>query len=239
MAKLIMTLYNNIMSLRKINLVQDQYYHVYNRGNSKQKIFLDDEDYYRFVKLLYVCNSENKFIFRDSITKKKMDVWDFDKGNNLVDIGSYCLMPNHFHILITGHRKVLWQKKDSQITIYMKKILTAYAMYFNKKYKRTGSLFEGKFKSEHVDDDRYLKYLFSYIHLNPIKIIQKDWKEKGIKDKKHALEFLNNYKYSSYIDFLGESRLENKILNIKSFPNYFPSKEKFKKDILGWLKYGN
>ena len=97
-------------------------------------------------------------------------------------------------------------------------------------------MFEGKFKAEHVNDDRYLKYLFSYIHLNPIKIIQKDWKEKGITDKKEALEHLNNYFYSSYFDFLGEKRIQNKILNLKAFPNYFPSKILFIKEIFEWIK---
>ncbi len=110
-------------------------------------------------------------------------------------------------------------------------------MYYNKKYKRTGGLFEGKFKSEYVGNDRYLKYLFSYIHLNLIKLIQKDWKEKGIKNETKVLEHMNKYQYSSYLDFLGIDRVQNKILNIADFPDYFPDKKSFTAEIFDWLTY--
>ena len=119
----------------------------------------------------------------------------------------------------------------------MQKLTTAYVMYYNKKYKHTGGLFEGKFKSEHVSEERYLKYLFSYIHLNPIKLIQKDWKEVGVKNKKETLEYLYNYQYSSYLDYLGIERIQNNILNKETFPKYFPNKKSFTKEIFEWLNY--
>ena len=137
-------------------------------------------------------------------------------------------MPNHFHILIT-------EKTNGGISKFMQKLSTAYSMYYNKKYKRIGGLFEGKFKSQHADTDRYLKYLFSYIHLNPIKLIQRDWKENGIKNKKEAINHLNKYIYSSYLDFIGEKRIQNKILNKESFPKYFPNRTSFVKEIFEWL----
>ena len=111
-------------------------------------------------------------------------------------------------------------------------------MYYNQKYKRSGSLFEGKFKSQHANNDRYLKYLFSYIHLNPIKLIDKNWKEKGIKNAQKAFEFLNNYTYSSYSDYVNESnRPECIILNKKAFPAYFPNSKIFRKEIVEWFNY--
>jgi len=150
------------MSIRKKAFVSEEYYHIYNRGNSKQKIFHDKEDHYRFISLLYACNSENNF--RIYALNKIESPYDFKRDLELVSIGAYCLMPNHFHILIT-------QTEKGDISKFMQKLSTAYVMYYNKKYKRTGGLFEGKFKAEHVDEDRYLKYLFSYIHLNSIKLI--------------------------------------------------------------------
>jgi len=108
-------------------------------------------------------------------------------------------------------------------------------MYYNKKYNRSGGLFEGKFKAQHLSTDRHLKYLFSYIHLNPVKLIQKDWREKGIKNKKEALDYLSKYSYSSYLDFFGEDRIQNKILSIESYPKYFPNKTSFIEEILEWL----
>jgi putative transposase len=216
------------MSIRKTDLVEGEYYHIYNRGNSKQKIFHDKEDYLRFISLLYISNSNQSFNFYDLGRNTNFNVYKIERINLLVDIGAYCLMPNHFHVLIT-------QKIENGISKFMQKLSTSYSMYYNKKYKRTGSLFEGKFKSQHVDTDNHLKYLFSYIHLNPIKLIQKDWKEKGIKNKKEAINYLNKYFYSSYLDFLGEQRIQNKILNTKSFPKYFPDRISFIKEIFDWL----
>jgi putative transposase len=218
------------MSLRKIQFVEGEYYHLYNRGNDKKIIFKDKDDYERFVGLMYACNQKDNFKSDD--LKKDEGLFNVKKEKNLISIGSYCLMPNHFHILIT-------QKENNGISKYMKKFLTAYVMYFNKKYKRTGSLFEGKFKAEHADNDNYLKYLFSYIHLNPVKIIQKDWKETGINNKSEIIKFLGQYKYSSYLDYLGENRVQNKVLDVNSFPEYFPSKELFKKEIFEWLSYND
>jgi putative transposase len=123
-------------------------------------------------------------------------------------------MPNHFHLLVRV-------KGEKGLSEFLKKTLTGYSMYFNKKYKRTGSLFEGAFKAQHVDSDEYLKYLFAYIHLNPIKLFEGSWKESGIQDRYSAKKFLANYQLSSYLDFLRIQRPEKKILSTASFPDYF------------------
>lgn len=216
------------MSIRKTNLVQGEYYHIYNRGNSKQKIFNDKEDYLRFISLLYISNTNESFNLYDLARDPNFNLYDIERNNLLVNMGAFCLMPNHFHILIT-------EITESGISKFMQKLGTAYSMYYNKKYERTGGLFESKFKTQHADTDRHLKYLFSYIHLNPIKLIQKDWKEKGIKNEKEAMDYLNKYPYSSYLDFFGEKRVQNKILNIKAFPEYFPNKNLFTEEIFEWL----
>jgi putative transposase len=223
------------MALRKTPLVSGEYYHIYNRGNSKQKIFLDREDYIRFVKLLYLCNSNKNINFRTDIVEKKIDTWKFDREEKIVNIGAWVLMPNHFHIYITESSISPSSGNESKIASFMRKISTAYVKYFNAKYKRTGSLFEGKFKSTHITDDVQAKYLFSYIHLNPIKLIQKDWKDSGLRDKENALKFLNKYKWSSYLDYLGTKRNENLILDTDKFPDYFQTKDKFQLEIIDWI----
>lgn len=227
------------MGIRNVPLINGEFYHLYNRGNSKQKIFLDDEDYLRFIKLLYLCNSEYNINFRDDIVSRHIDAFDFDRGNELVHIGAWVLMPNHFHLYIYSSPKqgLGEEKKLNNITKFMLKLCTSYSKYFNKKYRRSGKLFEDKFKSVHINKENQAKYLFSYIHLNPIKLIQGDWKEKGIKNKSESIKFLNEYKWSSYDDFLGIIRKENKIIDKASFSlNYFPNKEVFKKEIFEWLK---
>ncbi len=216
------------MSIRKVSFVAGEYYHIYNRGNSKQKIFHDKEDYERFTGLLYACNQVGNL--RSDDLQKNQGLFNIVRTDIIVGIGAYCLMPNHFHVLIT-------EIQEGGISRFMQKFTTAYVMYYNKKYKRTGSLFEGKFKAQHAGDDRYLKYLFSYIHLNPLKLIYKNWKENGVYDKKEALQYLTNYKYSSYVDYLGSERIMNKILDVKVFPEYFPNKESFIEEIFDWLGY--
>ena len=230
------------MSIRKTEFVLGEYYHIYNRGNSKQEIFLDDQDRERFLKLLYLCNSNKNINFRDDIVDRKIDAWDFDRGDNIVSIGAWVLMSNHFHILITippspmssvGEDK----KKENEISFFMRKLCTSYVKYFNKKYKRTGGLFGGNFKSNLVNTDEYLKYMFSYIHLNPIKTIEPGWKKDGIKNIQRSVDFLKKYKWSSYQDYCEVNRIEGKILSRESFPGYFTDVEILKKEIFEWLLF--
>ena len=216
------------MSTRKVPFAVGEYYHLYNRGNSKQKIFLNKRDYYHFLKLLYICNSENNFVLRDIVGES----FDYVRNNTLVDIGAYCLMPNHFHILVK-------EKEEGGITKFMQKFSTAYVMYINTKYKRTGSLFEGKFKSQYLNTDKYLKYIFSYIHLNPLKLIDKNWRTNISRDSTKLEKYLSTYKYSSYGEYVGESRIQSKILYKQAFPNYFPNGDKFKDEIKDWISFDN
>ncbi|HBH71665.1 MAG: transpanse [Parcubacteria group bacterium GW2011_GWC1_42_11] len=225
------------MGYRKTPLIEGEYYHVYNRGNSKQNIFLDNEDRDRFVKLLYLCNSERGVNFRDDIVDKAIDVWDFNRERAIVSIGAWVLMPNHFHIYVTS--KSLPEDRprgdESTITEFMRKLSTGYSSYFNKKYNRTGSLFEGRFKATHVSGDIHAKYLFSYIHLNPVKLIDAKWKDNGIKNIPHAVKYLEGYQWSSYKDHAGVNRNENLIISLQDFPEYFASKAAVKNEIFEWL----
>lgn len=216
------------MSIRRTVFVPDEYYHIYNRGNSKQRIFLSKKDYERFIALLYGTNTNKSFNFFNF--KKGGGIFSKEIRDPLVSIGAYCLMPNHFHILITP-------LSEEGLSKFMQKLSTAYSMYFNEMYKRTGGLFEGKFKSIHVENDRQLKYLFSYIHLNPVKLIDSKWEENGIKNLKKVFEYLDTYLYSSFLDYNGQNRREKAILKLTDFPNYFPSKNSFKAEIIDWLKY--
>lgn len=217
----------NIAMNRKFNFSIEEFYHVYNRGTEKRPIFLDKSDYYRFEKLLYLCNSEKSIVFRDVSVG---GVYEHDRGETIVDVGAYCLMPNHFHLLLR-------EKTETGISIFMQKVLTAYSSYFNKKYGRTGSLFEGVFKATHADTDEYLKYLFSYIHLNPVKIIDPKWKENGITDRKAAKKYLAGYSHSSYLDYMGTKREESRILNKDAFPQYFVEFNDFSQFIDEWLSF--
>ncbi len=224
------------MAIRNVALVGEEFFHIYNRGNSKQKIFLDTEDYERFVKLLYLCNSEYNINFRNDIVKKHIDAFEFQRGKIIVHIGAWVLMPNHFHLYLSSPKQGLGPNEMAYITKFMLKLCTSYAKYFNKKYNRTGKLFEDKFKSVHINNDAQAKYLFSYIHLNPVKIIDPKWKEEGVKNSVSILKYLNSYRWSSFLDFAGRKRKESGILERKNFLDYFGSIKNFEKEIFDWLK---
>jgi putative transposase len=215
------------MGSRNFDFSIGEFYHIYNRGTDKRIIFNDEYDHQRFIKLLYLCNSQKNIIFREVLIEES---YVYERGETIVDIGAYCLMPNHFHLLL--HEKV-----EGGISLFMLKLLTAYSTYFNNKYKRTGGLFEGKFKATHADTDEYLKYLFSYIHLNPVKIIDPKWKENGISDRNKAKKYLETYIYSSYLDYLEIERCEKVIVNKGAFPEYFLSLQGFGQCIDEWLAF--
>ena len=212
------------MALRKQAFAVNEYYHLYNRGTEKRIIFLDNQDYRRFLFLMYICNTEKSITLRD-IGNGEF----FERGEIIVDIGAYCLMPNHFHILVR-------EKIENGISTYMRKLLTGYSMYFNKKYKRTGKLYEGVFKSIHADKDTYLKYLYSYIHLNPAKLIDKNWKENINRNTAKLLKYVFSYPYSSLREYKNK---EFKIINPSQFPAYFKKSMDHKKELFEWLKIDN
>jgi len=218
--------------LRRIPFLEGEYYHIYNRGTDKRVIFNDDHDYRRFVALLYLCNSESSVNVSDELKKGRsfFELMDIERGENLVSIGAYCLMPNHFHILLT-------QNVENGISDFMKKVGTGYSMYFNKRNERSGALFEGRFKAKHVDDDNYLKYLYAYIHLNPIKNMDNKWSEGRISNVNKSKQYLSDYKYSSYSDYIGGDRVESKILKPEAFPDYFSEKQEFEVFLEEWLNY--
>lgn len=210
-----------------------EFYHIYNRGTDKRDIFLDKADYLRFVVLLYAANNIDAMHISNLKYQGRslMGILDIDRKDTIVDIGAYCLMPNHFHILVK-------EKIENGISKFMKKLSTGYSMYFNKRYERTGSLFQGVFKSVYADNDEYLKYLFAYIHLNPIKLIDSEWKEHGIKDIDSAKSFLKEYSFSSYFDYSADkNRIEAKIINKKTFPDYFLVNKDFNDFLNDWLSY--
>lgn len=219
------------MSCRTFEFANGEFYHVYNRGVEKRTIYLDQNDYQRFQELLYVANTTKPTDIR-SIARTHENVYEWDRGETLVAIGAYCLMPNHFHILLTP-------RQEQGVSLFMNKLGTSYSMYFNKKYERTGALFEGKFKARHVDSDEYVKYLFSYIHLNPVKLVQSDWKEKGIADREEAYRYVSQFRYSSLMDLQHRHRPEQGIVETEPFPEYFETVALQKSELLEWLGYVN
>lgn len=172
---------------RKVPFEIGEYYHVFNRGVDKRKIFIDEDDYSYFTHILEVFNdqapAENVRYFYRGRTSIE------ERQKPLVEITSFCLMPNHFHLLLK-------QVADRGIVKFLQK-LGNYTHFFNKKYNRSGVLFQGRNKSSHVGKDNYLNYLKMYIELNPLDICSPGWKEGGVRNRKEAEKFLKEYKWKS------------------------------------------
>ena len=212
--------------LRKDPFITCEYYHIYNRGIDKRIIFKSKKDYERFIMLLYLANSDDSFRLDNILNKQYKtfsEVLVLDKDEPLVSIGAWCLMTNHFHLLIR-------QEVDGGVTKFMRKLGVGYSMFFNIKYQRKGALFGGLFKSKLIGvDDNYMRQLFGYIHINPLEIEFPEWKDKINKSSVNInmKKFLESYQYSSYLDYIGEDRIEKNIINPKNFPDYFQNSQSF------------
>lgn len=177
------------ISMREQKLTTNYIYHIYNRGVEKRQIFLNDRDFTRFADGLTVFNDKKP------VVNPKQRLEDIRSGQYkripLVDIMTFCLMPNHYHLLLK-------QRTNNGITEFMRKLGVGYANYFNQKHRRVGALFQGKFKSVLIDDESQFLYIPFYIHLNPLDMIFPDWREKGVGDYKKAVNFLDDYSWSSH-----------------------------------------
>jgi len=148
------------MSIRKTPLVTGETYHIYNRGIDKRTIFENKLDYKRFLDSILELNTENPSggLFHKHILEKKGINKNLE-NNKPIELIAYCLNPNHFHLIVK-------QLSDNGISKFMHRLGTGYTQYFNNQNDRTGSLFQGKFKSKHIDTNEYLFYLSAYVNLN-------------------------------------------------------------------------
>ncbi len=189
-----------------------EWYHCYNRGVDKRRVFSGVADYDRFLMLMYTASGTGKMHSSHSraISLSKMLRKDrLRRGAPLVEVGAYCLMPNHLHF-------VLKEVEEGGIATFMQRIFTGYTMYFNKKNGRTGALFAGSYKSKHLATDRYFKHAINYVHMNPIELYEPDWKT-GAGNLGAIEEKLRAYKYSSLPEHTGIERPERKLLGHEVF----------------------
>jgi putative transposase len=214
---------------RPINIAPDEFYHVYNRGVEKRKVFLIRADYERFIALLYLANQTGPADLKHQGTTIA-EITEERAGEPLVAVIAFCPMPNHFHLLLR-------EKAEGGIARFMQKLTTGYTMYFNKRNERSGALFQGTYKATHVHNDRYFRYLVSYIHLNPVKLIDPVWKENGIKNLDQTEEFLSKYAYSSYRDYSDEIAPYGRVLEKEIMNELFPSASDFHECVTEWLTY--
>lgn len=209
-------------------------YHLYNRGVEKRKIFMDDEDYLRFIHDLFEFNDENPALnLTYHITykqSKEVGLPKIERGARkmLIELLVFCLMPNHFHLLVIP-------KVERGITEFMQKLGTGYTNYFNKKYERVGPLFQGRYKMAVIKNESYFIHLPYYIHLNPLDLIEPKWRKGEIKNREKAAKFLENYRWSSYPDYISKKNFPS-VTQREFLTEFTGGPENYKKDTLKWLK---
>jgi len=167
--------------MRKVELKNEEIYHIYNRGVDKREVFLDRYDYLRFLKSLQEFNRKDAIgsIYEQSFCRESPLG---DRVPKLVEIVTYCLNPNHYHL-------VLKQITERGIEKFMHKVGSGYSSYFNNKYKRSGVLFQGAFKAINIDSNEYLLYLSVYVNKN-----------------KFIHGYKNEFNFSSLDEYLGKNK---------------------------------
>ena len=212
------------MPKRTIPLVTGFYYHIYNRGLNKQKVFFNPQDYSRFLgSLWYYRFSSTPYSYtryaNELSVDEKRNVTSILLENNcrLVDIVAYCIMPNHYHL-------VLRQIEDGGISKFIGNIQNSHTRYENIKTKTTGSIYSARFKNKLIEDEDILKHIIRYVVLNPYTSVIVDSKEKLMK-----------YNYSSikesFVDSINNI-IEQKILN-----SLFNSRSSFLQFVLDYTDY--
>jgi len=198
--------------MRKKPLVNNEFYHIYNRGVDKREVFSDDRDYFRFLLSINLLNDEKDGLmirWRDyQRCVKNANLNDFLKLNfrkreRLVDIVSFCLMSNHYHF-------ILKQNVEKGIERFLQKLGTSYTKYFNKKYQRNGSLFQGTFKSSHISSTGLLLRMAVYASCN---------------SEIHKVSLAKNYPWCSFAVHLGKQKSD--IVNDELLSEHFKSGKDF------------
>lgn len=210
--------------MRKIKFQKGGYYHVYNRGVDNRNVFVSQEDYDRFEAYLYLLNdTENPRAANFFLGKRNESIFKSARADQFVGIGAYSMLPTHFHMVLTP-------LIDGGLSRFMQKLTTAYTMYFNDKYQRSGSLFEGTYKARVSTSDNHLKYLLALTHLAPAQLFNKHWYEASILELERISGSIMDYRYSSAAEYINDKHV---ITAPEHFPRYFARA----KDIDLYIRY--
>ncbi|MBI2631240.1 transposase [Candidatus Nomurabacteria bacterium] len=198
--------------MRKISFAANNFYHIYNRGVDKRLIFLDSEDLLRFLKIMKIFN----------VTEPIGSVYEYSfkelgsSAPKLVNFVAYCLNQNHFHF-------ILEPLIENGIQKFMHRLSTGYTNYFNEKYKRSGSLFQGSYKAIHINTNDYLLHVSAYVNLN---------------DKVHRernKEWMKKFPFSSFLEYKSKE-IKNQICEKVIILEQFRSSQEYEKFALSSLK---
>jgi len=226
------------MPYRRQQFVNREIYHVVLRGIDDNLIFKDIDDYYRGIFSIYEFNTTKPVVIKErrkvrarikKQTKEATRNPFSDDRDKLVEVLAFCFMPNHIHLLLK-------QLKEEGVTKFMRKVGAGYGGYFNRKYSRRGYVFQNRFSAIHIKNDNQLKIVFVYVHTNPTALAESKWKESGIKNPEKVIEFLENYKWSSYLDYVGKKNFPS-VTNREFILRIIGNERSCKEFVEHWIKY--
>lgn len=196
--------------MRKDPFVINEWYHCHNRGIDGRRTFDNDPDYQRFLQLLYLANDEFPLRYSDLGRRDTEEMLRIPRGKPLVSVGAFCLMQNSFHL-------ALKEAVEGGVPAFMRKVGTAYTMYFNARRKRRGNLFLKPFASLPTPSPRELQRLISFVHSRPAALYEGEWESGTVVDPQFLEEHLISYRYSSLAPHMGLPRPARAILDREIF----------------------
>ena len=219
----------------KRNFVAGNIYHVINRGVDKRLIMLDDEDRFRFIHDLFefnntkpINNVSHHFNANSNVIARRYIAAERKPRELLVEILAFCLMPNHYHLLLKP-------KFDDAVSHFMKRLNMGFSRYFNEKYERSGALFQGRFKAIQVTEEPHFIHLPYYIHFNPLDLKTPEWRERKLKSPAMAIKFLEEYRWSSHLDYLGKKNFPS-VTQREFLLDFFGGTKGYEDKIKSWLE---
>lgn len=216
-------------------------YHVIQRGVEKRKIFLKNQDYSRFILGLELFNFLGSTNLWSLIARagsdparamgtrlKELRGQRAKRSSRLVELMAFTLMPNHLHLLLR-------EEKRGGVSAFMQK-MGGYATYFNQQYDRSGSLFQSRYRLVPVETDTQLRAIFAYVHTNPVGLWESGWKDFLVRDSKAALRTLEEYRWSSYGDYIGKVTFPQATQR-EFFSNLFGGVRGCREAVEDWVKF--
>lgn len=198
-----------------------EFYHVLNRGVDKRIIFQDNQDYVRFERNLFLLNNKHDAPTNDWTIRVRMEN---NNRERLVTIHSYCLMPNHYHLLLSP---VI----ENGVSLFMKKVNMGYSRYFNERNNRSGTLWQSKYKSILLENDTHFMYIPFYIHLNALDLSLPEWRTGDVTNFKKAISDLHSYRWSSHNMFLNPEKIVGSIIENSDFVTMHSNQTKYLDEI--------
>ena len=217
--------------MRDVSFVEGEIYHVCNKAIAGNRIFSDAANRHRFLETALLVNDldPRQLEWRREQFRSSGKIGDHD-SSALIDTYALSLMPDHMHFLVR-------QKIEGGIPKFFQRLLNSFSKYYNIKHSRRGPLFIGPYKAVHIESDAQAAHIFTYIHGNPLDLVEPLWRGGIIGERNKAIKFLQEYEWSSlgaYAENVKTNPLIKKIINPSFANDYFADGDEYLRAVIEW-----